>query len=86
MPRAGDVWYTYGIRRTTIYLPDDLKRDVERAARTQDRSEADVIRDAISAAVRMRETPIPRVPLSARGLGDPGIAERVDEALEGFGL
>jgi metal-responsive CopG/Arc/MetJ family transcriptional regulator len=67
--------------KTTIYLPDDLKAAVERAARTRDVSEAEVIRDAIRAAVAA-ERPRPRGALFASG--DP-ISDRVDELLKGFG-
>src|SRR5437762_1939489 len=34
-------------KKTTIYLPDKLKRDIERVAQTERRTEADVIRDAV---------------------------------------
>lgn len=76
----------YGVNRTTIYLPDDLKAAVERTARAEGRTEADVIREAIADALRRRRRPDPRIPLVEDGLGDPSIAERVDELLaEGFG-
>ena len=75
----------YGMRKTTVYLPEDLKAAIERlAARTQ-RSEAEVIRDALLRAVVDGTPPKPTLPLSSVGLGDPTLAERVDEALEGFG-
>jgi Arc/MetJ-type ribon-helix-helix transcriptional regulator len=72
------------MRKTTVYLPDDLKRELERTARLKKRSEADVIRDAISAAVAPAAIR-PRVPLLAHGLGDPTIAARVDDLLDDFG-
>jgi len=76
----------YGVKRTTIYLPDDLKRQLEQAARREGRTEADVIREALADALASRERPRPTVPLSDAGLGDPTIAERVEELLvEGFG-
>lgn len=74
----------YGVKRTTIYLPDDLKLRLEQVARVERRTEADVIREALAAALARRERPRPTVPLS-EGLGDPTVAERVDELLaEGF--
>lgn len=74
------------MKRTTIYLPEDLKRRLEQVARRERRTEADVIREALADAPAMRERPRPTVPLSEAGLGDPTIAERVDELLaEGFG-
>jgi len=76
----------YGMVKTTIYLPDELKRRVERAARAQERSEADVIRTAIDAAVPPLERPRPTLPLFNSGTGETNVAERVDELLaEGFG-
>lgn len=75
----------YGMRKTTVYLPDELKAAIERLAARTRRSEAEVIRDALTKAVVDSTPPRPRLPLSSVGLGDPTIAERVDEALDGFG-
>lgn len=72
-------------RKTTIYLPDRLKRDIERVARNERRSEADVIRDAVETAINERRPPEPRIPLVSYGLGAPDIAERAEELLDGFG-
>ena len=80
-----NVWYTYGMRKTTIYLPDELKRKVTFAARKQGRSEAEVIRDAIEAAVKPA-APRPKIPLFDHAFGDPTIAERVDELLDELGF
>src|SRR5437879_3665906 len=38
-------------KKTTIYLPDRLKRDIERVAQNERRSEADVIRDAVENSI-----------------------------------
>jgi Ribbon-helix-helix protein, copG family len=76
----------YGMRKTTVYLPDELKAAIERLAVRTRRSEAEVIRDALLRAVVDSAPPIPKLPLSSVGLGDPTLAERVDEALEGFGI
>jgi hypothetical protein len=73
------------MRKTTIYLPDELKKRLENFARTSGRPEAQVIRDAISTATSAATSPSPRVPLMKRGLGDPSIAENVDALLERFG-
>lgn len=75
----------YGMRKTTIYLPDDLKAALERVAESEQRSEAEIIREALRSAVADRGSPTPRIPLTRVGLGDPTIAERTDELLEGFG-
>jgi hypothetical protein len=73
----------YGVHKTTIYLPDDLRERVKRAAAERQISEAEVIRAAI-AQFTSEEPPRPRLPLFSSGSGD--LAERVDELLaEGFG-
>jgi Arc/MetJ-type ribon-helix-helix transcriptional regulator len=71
------------MRRTTVYLPDDLKAKLERVARDGRRSEADVIREAIEHYTATAVRPRPRLPLLESG--QPDLAERVDEALAGFG-
>jgi predicted transcriptional regulator len=64
--------------KTTIYLPEELKRAVEREARRRRSSEAEVIRQAIAQAVAR---PRPRA-----GIVDAEpFAERADELLAGFG-
>lgn len=73
-------------KKTTIYLPTELKKDIERAAKAEQRSEADVIRDAVAEHLAERYKPQPpRIPLVAHGLGAPDIAERAEELLDGFG-
>lgn len=71
------------MRRTTVYLPDDLKARVERVARDGNRSEADVIREAIERFTAGESRPRPRLPLLTSGQAE--LAETVDDALEGFG-
>lgn len=74
----------YGMRRTTIYLPDDLKGALERTAAAEGRSEAEVVRSALVSATAEHTYPLPRLPLFSSG--DPTLAERVDEELaRGFG-
>lgn len=75
----------YGMTKTTVYLPDDLKASLKRLSEEEGRSEAEIIREAIRTAVEKRTSSRPRIPLTEKGLGDPSIAERVDELLEGFG-
>jgi hypothetical protein len=75
----------YGMVKTTVYLPEDLKTALARAAEEENRSEAQVIRDAIRVAVTVRKRVRPRLPLTSQPLSDPTAAERVDELLEGFG-
>lgn len=74
----------YGMKRTTIYLPDDLKAALGRTAAAQGKSEAEVVRSALAAATADQAYPRPRLPLFASD--DGTLAERVDEVLaEGFG-
>lgn len=74
----------YGVRRTTIYLPDDLKAALERTASAEGKTEAEVVRSALAAATAEEVHPRPQLPLFDSG--DPTLAERVDEELAaGFG-
>ncbi len=73
----------YGMKKTTIYLPAALKGVLERVAAETGRSEADLIREGIRLAVAQHEPPAPQSGIFASG--DPGLSERVDELLKGFG-
>ena len=74
----------YGMRRTTVYLPDELKAALEREAAAQGTSEAEIVRGALIAATIERAYPRPRLPLFDSG--DATLAERVDEELAaGYG-
>jgi hypothetical protein len=75
----------YGMVKTTVYLPEDLKAALERLAEEQGRSEAEIIREAIRSTVVSGTPAQPKIPLVEGGLGDPSAAERVDELLDGFG-
>jgi Ribbon-helix-helix protein, copG family len=67
------------VKKTTVYVPDDLKEALTRVARERGVAEAEVIRQAIAAAV---SRPAPRGGLFA---SDRLSADRVDEDLVGFG-
>ncbi|MGH2864077.1 MAG: CopG family transcriptional regulator [Solirubrobacteraceae bacterium] len=72
------------MKRTTIYLPDELKLALERKASAEGRSEAEVVRSALASATAAHTYPTPRLPLFDSG--DRTLAERVDEELaDGFG-
>lgn len=73
----------YGMRKTTVYLPDDLKRELERVAAARGCSEAELIREAVRTLTQQNVSPPPRLPLFNSGKRD--LAERVDQALAGFG-
>ena len=74
----------YGImHRTTVYLPDDLKRALEQQARESGVSEAELIREGVRIAV-LRHAPLsPHAGVFASG--DSNLSERTDDLLEGFG-
>src|SRR6266542_1048449 len=73
----------YGMVKTTVYLPDDLKLALARMARETGRSEADLIRDGIRLAVAQQQPPPPTIGILVSD--DPSFAQRVDEHLDGFG-
>jgi hypothetical protein len=74
----------YGMKRTTLYLPDELKAALERTAIAEGCSEAEVVRAALISVTRAHVDPPPRLPLVDSG--DETLAERVDEELaRGFG-
>jgi predicted transcriptional regulator len=76
----------YGMKKTTVYLPEELKAALERKAAAESRSEAEIIREAIAGKVAARERVVPRIPISSQGLSEPNVAGRVDELLDRFGL
>ena len=81
---AGTYGMMYGMRRTTVYLPDELKAALERTAVARGTSEAEVVRNALLAATIDQAFPKPRIPLFDSG--NTTLAERVDEELAaGFG-
>jgi len=74
------------VKRTTIYLPDDLKAQLEATARVEGRTEADVIREALAGALEARAPARPRLPLTTATGETTNWAEQVDELLaDGFG-
>jgi len=70
------------MRKTTVYLPNDLKRELERVAAARGCSEAQLFREAIRALTKEAVSPRPRLPLFKSGKWE--LAERVDRALAGF--
>jgi metal-responsive CopG/Arc/MetJ family transcriptional regulator len=68
--------------KTTVYLPEALKRALERAAETEGLSEAELIRTAVETLLSGRAARRPKLPLYSSGRL---LAERVDEELAGFG-
>lgn len=73
----------YGMQKTTIYIPEDMKRELTRIAACRGVSEAELIREALSNLICGSKPPRPRLPLFKSG--KPHLAERVEEAMLGFG-
>ncbi len=73
----------YGMEKTTVYLPPELRSALKETARARKVSESVLIREGIALVTAGTGPPPPRVPLFVSG--DPTLAERVDEALRGFG-
>jgi hypothetical protein len=71
------------MERTTVYLTEQQKRALERAARAEGRSEAELIREGIDIVTSRRQVAEPVLPLFQSGM--PDLAEQVDEELAGFG-
>jgi len=73
----------YGMQKTTVYIPRDVKRALGQAAAARGVSEAELIREALRTLTSKTTPPGPRLPLFKSG--KPRLAERVDEALAEFG-
>lgn len=69
--------------RTTVYLPEELKDELARAASRSGRSEAELIREGVRSVVEAQRTVRPRIPLFTSS--DSTIAEHAEEYLAGFG-
>ncbi len=76
----------YGVKRTTIYLTEAQKRELEAIAVRTRQTEAQLIREGVDHVISLnrpqRRKPGPLFALDDPLLDDPS---RVDEALEGFG-
>ena len=73
----------YGMDKTTVYLPSELKEALAATAKRRRVSEAELIREGVALVTAVEKSPRPRLPLFASGRSD--LAERFDELLEGFG-
>jgi hypothetical protein len=72
------------MRKTTVYVPDDLKGRLAKAAAATGRSEADLIREGIRLVTAETAGAEPRLPLFNSGQAD--LAERADAARRPHGL
>jgi hypothetical protein len=73
----------YGMQKTTVYLPDDIKRALAIVAKSRNVSEAELIREALQPIVAAAQAQKPKLPLFKSG--KPHLAENLEEALSDFG-
>lgn len=73
----------YGMQKTTVYIPEDVKRVLGQVAAARGVSEAELIREALITLTSKATPPRPRLPLFKSGRSR--LAERVNDALHGFG-
>jgi len=73
----------YGVHKTTVYMPRELKLALARAAAARRCSEATLIREALHGLTAEAAPPKPRLPLFRSG--KPRLAERADKLRKGFG-
>ena len=76
----------YGVKRTTIYLTETQKRELESIANRTRQSEAELIREGVDHVINLKRERR-RKPGAIFALDDPILDDpaRTDEALEGFG-
>ncbi len=76
----------YGVKRTTIYLTDAQKQELELLSARITRTESDLIREGVDHVLGAHRTKV-RKPAALFALADPVLDDpaRVDEALDGFG-
>lgn len=67
-----------GVHKTTVYLPDDIRRELDGAARDTGRSQAELIRVALRAYLAERPPALPASVGRHRSDGG-GFAARDDE-------
>ncbi len=71
------------MHKTTVRIPKDIKRAMEELAAARGVSEAELIREALRTMTSEARPPRPRIPMFKSG--KPRLAERVAEALSGYG-
>jgi hypothetical protein len=73
----------YGMLKTTIYLPEEMKLELQKIAASRGISEAELIREALKGIIESSAPPKPKLPLFKSA--NPNLAENVDKYLQGFG-
>ena len=72
----------YGMKRTTVYLPEELKERLEAAAKARGVTEAEIIRRAVDKELHRRP---PRGGFLSGGPDDGVNSGNLHEHMEGFG-
>jgi len=68
--------------KTSVYLNEEQKTDLEKVVTLTGRSQADLIRDGIEQVIVQHLRTRPKMTAHADG---PTVLDRVDELMEGFG-
>lgn len=68
--------------KTSVYLDDEQKHDLEQVVALTGRSQADLIRDGVNQVIQ--DHLAKRPPMKA-GFNSPAMVGRLDELMEGFG-
>jgi hypothetical protein len=76
----------YGVKRTTIYLTDTQKQELELLSARVTRTESDLIREGVDQVLDAHR-PSARKPRPLFAFNDPVLddPDRIEEALQGFG-
>lgn len=76
----------YGVKRTTIYLTDAQKQELEALSDRVTRTESDLIREGVDQVLESHR-PGSRKPRPLLAFNDPILddPDRIEEALHGFG-
>lgn len=76
----------YGVKRTTIYLTDEQKEELEMLSDRTTRTESDLIREGVDQVLDAHRV-ARRKPGALFALADPVLddPDRAEQALEGFG-
>lgn len=77
-------WYHAQVEKTTLYLPDDLRRSLADASRRLGRPQAELVRDALRRYLEAHGAPRPRSIGVAEG-GGVSAAESEDWLREQWG-
>lgn len=77
----GTMYGMTDMKKTTIYLPERIRKELKAVAEQDGRSEAAIIREALEIGLGTYGRK-PNLPLFEGDWGDPTLAERVDDILE----